>query len=69
MTYRTLFDLKFNKKIPTIELKKKFPKDKHKISKLALLELPFRALKSLVKDRKEFSRLMDLKRSFFPSRN
>ncbi|MBI4549435.1 MAG: hypothetical protein HY714_00715 [Candidatus Omnitrophica bacterium] len=66
MTYRALYDLKFNQRIPTIELERKFPKDKHKISRLALLELPMNVLRSVFKDRKEqFGSLLALKRSLF----
>ena len=65
MTYRALFDLKFKQKVPTIELEQKFPKDKKKISKLALLELPIHVLKSVIKDQKQFFRLLGLKKSFF----
>lgn len=66
MTYRALFDLKFNQRISTIELEKKFPKDKHKISRLALLELPVHVLRAVLKGRKDqFGSLLALKRSLF----
>ena len=65
MTYRALFDLKFKYKVPTIELEKKFPKYRRKISNLALLELPIRVLKSVMKDQKQLFRLLGLKQSLF----
>lgn len=68
MTYQTLFELKFKQKIPTLELGKKFPKDKEKISRLALLELPAEVLKTVVKDAKELTHLANLKRSLFSSK-
>ena len=63
MTYRALFDLKFNQGVSTIELEKKFPRDKHKISKLALLDLPREVLSSIVGSKKELFYLLSLKES------
>lgn len=68
MTYQTLFKLKFEQKVPTLELEKKFPRDKEKISRLALLELPTKVLKNVVRDEKELIHLQSLKRSLFSSK-
>ena len=65
MTYQTLFDLKFKHKVPTIELEKKFPKDREKISRLALLELPSEVLKNVVRNEKELTHLQALRRTLF----
>lgn len=65
MTYQTLFDLKFKQKVPTIELEKKFPKDREKISRLALLELPSEVLKNVVRNAKELTYLQTLRRTLF----
>lgn len=62
MTYRNLFDLKFKEKIPTLELERRFPQDKQKISRLALLELPFRLLKSVLKNHGELTQVLKLKK-------
>ncbi len=69
VTYQTLFELKFKQKIPTIELEMKFPKDKEKISRLALLELPAEVLKTVVKDEKKLTHLKSLRRSLFGSKS
>lgn len=65
VTYQTLFKLKFEQKVPTLELEKKFPRDKEKISRLALLELPAKVLKSVVRNEKELFHLQSLKRALF----
>lgn len=65
MTYQTLYELKFKQKVPTIELEKKFPRDKEKISRLALLELPTGVLKNVVKDEKELTHLKSLRKTLF----
>ncbi len=61
MTYRALFELKFIQGVSTIELEKKFPREKQKISKLALLDLPAEVLCSIIRDKKELFRLLGLK--------
>ena len=65
VTYQTLFELKYKHKVPTIELNKKFPKDREKISRLALLELPSEILKSVVKDEKQLTDLQALRQTLF----
>lgn len=60
MTYERLYDLKFNKNFPTYVLEKKFPRERRKISRLALLELPLAELRQLV-SHEELERLSDLK--------
>jgi len=68
VTYQTLFELKFKQKVPTIELGKKFPKDREKISRLALLELPSEVLKNVVRNAKEWTHLQALRRTLFNPR-
>ncbi len=65
MTYQTLYELKFKHKVPTLELEKKFPKDREKISRLALLELPTEVLKNVVRNEKELTQLQALRRTLF----
>lgn len=62
MTYEKIFKLKFEDEIPTHELKKRFPKELEKISKIALMELPPSTLKELLKREHELKKLMSLKR-------
>ena len=60
MTYERLYDLKFNKHLPTYQLGMKYPREKRRISKIALLQLPFSMLKKLLK-REQFNALKVLK--------
>ena len=62
MTYQRIFDLKFKGDVPTYELEKRFPKEWKKIIRIALLELPLSVLRELIKQEKEFQRLVLLKR-------
>lgn len=61
MTYEKLFELKFKKQLPTHELEKKYPKDKQKISRIALMELSTNELKTLVRREEELRQLLLLK--------
>ena len=61
MTYERLYHLKFNEEVPTHQLGKQFPKERRKISRLALLELPLARLRKVVKDEGEFQKLLLLK--------
>lgn len=65
MTYQRIFDLKFKEDIPTYELGRRFPKERRKISRVALLELPLFLLRSVIKQEREFQKLVFLKRWFF----
>ena len=65
MTFQKLFDLKFKKGVSTIELEKRFPNQRKKISTLALLELPSNVLKKVVDTDKELCKLLELKQNLF----
>ena len=65
MTYERIFDLKFKWDVPTYKLGKRFPKERRKISRIALLELPLSELRELIKQESEFQRLATLKEWFF----
>lgn len=67
MTYKKLYEMKFRMGIPTIELEKKFPKDRDKISKLALMELPLSLLRSVLNDERKLMSLLELKASIAAS--
>ena len=62
--YRTLFYLKFKKRISTYELVRKFPDEIGRVSEVALLEIPEEILREVLKEEKLFDRLMRLKRKF-----
>ena len=61
MTYERLFHLKFKEDVPTHQLGKRFPKERKKISHVALLELTPARLRKVIKNREEFRKLMLLK--------
>ena len=61
MTYERLFQLKFEEEVPTHQLGKQFPRERKKISRLALLELAPSQLRKVVKNGEEFRKLMMLK--------
>ena len=64
MTYQKIVYLKFKKGIPTQELLKKYPEDKNRVREVALLDVPAETLREIVREEKEFNRLMRLKRKF-----
>ncbi len=63
-SYEKLFYLKYKKGLPTCELVKKFPKAIDQVTNVALMEVPETTLKEIVTEKKEFARLMELKRKF-----
>lgn len=63
MKYKRLYDLKFNKRVPTFELRKRFPREAGKITRVALLQLPDAVLRELIHQKKELQKLMLLRRS------
>ena len=65
MTYERIFNLKFKEDVPTYQLGKRYPRERKKISRIALLELPLSVLRELVKHEEEFRKLVSLKQWFF----
>ncbi|PIQ85485.1 MAG: hypothetical protein COV74_08320 [Candidatus Omnitrophica bacterium CG11_big_fil_rev_8_21_14_0_20_45_26] len=63
MTYQKIFDLKFKKKVSTVELQKYFPNENGKICKIALMELPEKTLKKLVPNKRTVKEVIQLKKS------
>ena len=64
MTYQKLFDLKFKQGVSTYELARRYPAQLNRVSEIALLEVPEETLKEIVKEEKEFDKLMRLKKRF-----
>lgn len=64
MTYQQLFYLKFRKGVSTYELARRYPQAIDRVSEVALLEVPERTLRAIIREEKEFNRLMRLKRRF-----
>lgn len=65
MTYEELFHLKFKKGLSTYELVRRFPDEIERVSEVALLDLPEATLREIIREEKDFLRLMRLKRRFF----
>lgn len=65
MTYERIFNLKFKEDVPTHELGKRYPHERKKISRIALLELPLSVLRELIKREEEFKKLVSLRQWFF----
>lgn len=63
MTYKKIAYLKFQKRIPTQELLKKYPESR-RVQEIAMLEIPEDLLKKIVAEEKAFNRLMRLKARF-----
>ena len=62
--YQTLLNLKFRKGISTYELVRQFPEAIGRVSEVALLDVPERVLKEILKEEKLYDRLMRLKKKF-----
>ncbi len=65
VTYERIFNLKFKEAVPTHELGKRYPRERKKISRIALLELPLSVLRELIKKEEEFRKLVSLKQWLF----
>lgn len=61
MTYERIYDLKFRKRVPTYQLRKRFPREARKIARVALLQLPESLLKKLVREKIELERIHSLR--------
>lgn len=61
--YEKLFDLKYRKGVPTLELHHRFPEHINLVSEVALLEVPESTLKELALERGILERLMSLKKT------
>lgn len=62
MTYRELFNLKFKKGFSTYELVRRYPEEIHRVSEIALLDVPEQTLRKILREEKIFNRLIRLKR-------
>ena len=64
MTYREIFDLKYNQGVSTYELVKRFPDEVQRISEVALLEIPEDTLREVISEAKILDRLIGLKKKY-----
>ena len=54
--YEKLYDMKFRQGVPTCELVHRFPKHRFRIHEVALLEVPQRTLKEVVREKALYKR-------------
>ena len=59
--YDELFELKYRQGVSTVKLIKRFPKHQKRVHEVALLGVPSKTLKKIVKDKKLLAKLNDLK--------
>nr|CAX68942.1 hypothetical protein JG2_0170 [uncultured bacterium] len=64
MTYEEIFNLKFREGLPTHIMEKRYPKDKLKITRVALSELPEESLRTVIRKDCELEKILYLKRYF-----
>ncbi len=64
MTYREIFDLKYNQGISTSELVKRFPDEVKRISEVALLEVSEDMLRQVISEAGVLQRLIGLKKRY-----
>ncbi len=64
MTYREIFELKYNQGVSTYELVKRFPGEVQRISEVALLEIPEDTLREVILEAKVLDRLIGLKKRY-----
>ena len=60
--YEKLFDLKYRQGVPTCELAHRFPEHIDRVHEVALLDVPENTLKEVVREKKIFDRLVNLKK-------
>ncbi len=64
MTYREIFDLKYNQGLSTYELVQRFPQEVERISEVALLEIPEDTLRQVIAESEVLERVMNLKKKY-----
>lgn len=64
MTYRRILDLKFRKKVSTLKLERSFPDERQKVVRVALMELPEKTLKKVIRKEKDLEKLLLMKQHF-----
>ncbi len=65
MTYRKLYRLKTEHGMSTIDLVRRFPRERDKITNLALLDLPQALLEETLTEKQMMRRVMTLRRRMF----
>lgn len=65
ITYRKLYRLKTERGLSTIDLVRRFPREREKITNLALLDLPQALLEQTLTEKQMMRRVADLRRRMF----
>ena len=66
--YEELIDLKYRQGVLTIKLMKRFPERRKYINEVALLGVPERTLRKVIREKKLVEKLMDIKKKFLSKR-
>lgn len=64
MTYREIFDMKYNQGMSTSELVKRFPGDVKRISEVALLDVSEDLLRQVIVENRVVERLLHFKKRY-----
>jgi hypothetical protein len=64
LPYEILIRLKYEEGISTVDLVKMFPQAVERVSSIALLDIPENTLREVVREERELSRLLKLKKRF-----
>lgn len=62
--YEELIDLKYTKGVPTLKLMQRFPKHQKYVNEVALLGVPEKTLRNVVREKKLLKKLMEMKKRF-----
>lgn len=62
--YEELIDLKYRQGVSTVKLLRRFPKHQKRVSEIALLGVPEKTLKKVVREKKLLKRLLQIKKRF-----
>jgi len=62
--YEELIDLKYRKGVPTFKLIRRFPKHRKRVHEVALLGVPEKTLRKIVREKRLLNRLMEMKKKF-----
>lgn len=63
--YEELIDLKYRKGVSTIKLLRRYPEHRKRVHEVALLGVPERTLRNIVKEKKFLNKLLEIKKKFY----
>jgi hypothetical protein len=63
--YEELIDLKYRQGVPTVKLLRRFPKHQRRVHEIALLGVPEKTLRKVIREKKLLKRLLQIKKRLF----